>query len=146
MAVYICFAIFYLRQVFTRCIHASCRCCIHVHMQADRPTDMETHRHGGVHADMHACIHTSRSINSSRLVSRLQRRTYGRCSEPCSIGAERKVGGKVRPRQLWRKEANDLDMSYKSVALCCNGIEFDQFCLMRSAHTAGIHVCVCEVS
>ena len=62
------------------------------------------------------------------------------------MGAERKVGGKGHPRQLWRKKANDLDMSFNSVAQCCNGIEVAQFCLLRSAHAAGIHVCVCDVA
>ena len=37
-------------------------------------------------------------------------------------------------------------MSFKSVAQCCKQIELDQFCLMRSAHAAGIHVCVCDVA
>ena len=62
------------------------------------------------------------------------------------MGAERKVSAEGHPRQLWRKEANDVDMSFKSVAQCCNGIDLAQFGLMRSSHAAGIHVCVCDVA
>ena len=46
----------------------------------------------------------------------------------------------------FKKDAHDLDLGFKSVAQFCNRMELDQLCLMRSAHTVGIHACVCDVA
>ena len=117
------------------CVMQMLHTCAHAGGQAYRHGDTQARRRTCIRAWVHTHI-TSNSIKSSRHFSRLQRRTYGRCSEPCFMGAERKVGGKLHPRQLWRKD----------VAQFCNGIELAQFCLMRSAHAACIHVCVCDVA
>ena len=53
VAANICFTIFHLRRVFTRCIHASCSGCIHAHMQR---TGLQTWRHTGMEAYMQTCM------------------------------------------------------------------------------------------
>ena len=47
---------------------------------------------------------------------------------------------------LWRKDAKDFEKRVKSAWNCWKGSELDQFCLVRLAHGAGIHVSVCVVA
>ena len=61
-------------------------------------------------------------------------------------GSGAQSGWQSSSKATSKKDVNDLDMSFKSVAQCCNGIELALFCLMRSAHAAGIHVFVCDVA
>ena len=47
---------------------------------------------------------------------------------------------------LWRNDTKDFEKRVKSAWNCWKGSDLDQFCLVRSAHCAGIHVSVCVVA